>query len=431
MKIAIYTLGCKVNQYESASLLEIFERQGHEIVDISHADLFIVNTCTVTHKAAYECRRLIRKFIKRKPNAICAVAGCYPQIAKEEILNIKGIDYLIGHSEKAILPEILPYFKKQSKTKVIIGDPSSYYTLTFFPPPRHPQRTRAYLKIQDGCNAFCSYCIIPYARGRSRSLPLDLVLKRLCCIAQSDFREVVLTGINLGAYGKDLKPPIDLPYLLNTVEEKDLPLRIRLGSLNPLEIGPDLIDLFTSWPNLCPHLHISLQSGSNEILKKMNRPYSIGFFKKLATELTDKVPQLAIGADIITGFPGESEKDFKETYRLSEALPIAYFHIFPFSARAGTKADQMKDKIPHEEVKRRTHLLRKLDTIKRRAFYYHNFNKIVHVLVEKRNKNGYLKGYSENYLPVCIKGKDELRNRIVKVKLLELRNKAVYGKIVI
>jgi len=430
MKIAIYTLGCKVNQYESASLMEIFHRQGHEIVDIPYADLFIVNTCTVTHKAAYECRSLIRKFIKTSPDAICVVAGCYPQVTREELLKIKGIDYLIGHSEKAIFPEILPYFKKQSKTKVMIGDPSSHYTLTSFPPPRHLQRTRAYLKIQDGCNSFCSYCIIPYARGHSRSLPLDLVLKRLDCIAKSDFKEVVLTGIHLGAYGKDLKSPVNFPYLLNVIKEKDFPFRIRLGSLNPLEITTNLIELFTNWKNLCPHLHISLQSGSNKILKKMNRPYSVDLFKKLVTELTNKIQGLAIGVDIIAGFPGESEKDFKETYRLLEGLPVAYFHIFPFSERKGTKATQMKDKIPREEIKRRTHLLRKLDAIKRRAFRYHNLDSIVRVLVEKRHTNGYLKGYSENYLPVCIKGEDELKNKIVKVKLLELKDKAVYGEIV-
>lgn len=430
MKIAIYTLGCKVNQYESASLLEIFERQGHEIVDISHADLFMVNTCTVTHNAAYECRRLIRKFIKRNRSAICVVAGCYPQVAREEILKIKGIDYLIGHSEKATLPEISPYFKKQSKTKVIIGDPDSHYTLTSFPPPRHPQRTRAYLKIQDGCNAFCSYCIIPYARGGNRSLSLDLVLERLGCIANSGFKEVVLTGINLGAYGKDLEPPIDLCYLLNIIKDRNFPLRIRLGSLSPLEMRPNLIDLFPRWENLCPHLHISLQSGSNKILKNMNRPYSADFFKKMVTELKNRIPQLAIGVDIIAGFPGESEKDFKETYRLLEDLPIAYLHIFPFSERRGTKAAQMKDKIPTEEIKRRAHLLRELDAVKRRAFYYYNLNNTVRVLIENRNKNGYLKGHSENYLPVCIEGKDELKNKIVKVKLLELRDKAIYGEIV-
>lgn len=430
MKVAIYTFGCKVNQYESFSLIEAFKKRGHEIVDVSNADLFIVNTCTVTHKAAYECRKLIRKFIRENPNAICVVAGCYPQVEREELTRIEGIDYLIGHSEKAILAEILPYFRKQSKARVIIGNPSSYCTLTLLPPPRHPQRTRAYLKIQDGCNSFCSYCIIPYARGKRRSLPLNLVLKRLDCIANSGFKEVILIGIHLGAYGRDLRPPINLCHLLDIIKGRDFPFRIRLGSLNPLEIGPDLIRLLTSWKKLCPHLHISLQSGSDRILKRMNRHYSAGLFERLVIELKDKIPQLAIGVDIIVGFPGESEKEFEETYRLLEKLPIAYCHIFPFSKRKGTKAAQMGDEVPNKELKRRTNLLRKLDITKRRLFSLQNLDNIVHVLIENRDNDGYLRGYSENYLPVCVKGEEVLRNKIVKVRLLGLKDKLVYGKIV-
>ena len=431
MKIVIFTVGCKVNQYESESLAFLFTQQGYTIVSkIEEADICIVNTCTVTHRADYDSRHYLRQIIRKNPNAICIATGCYVQTAYRKLAEIKGIDYLIGNKEKPNLPKLLPYLKKQPTPKILVSkQPTTLDTLICLPPAASIKRTRAYLKIQDGCNAFCRYCIVPYARGRTRSLPPDEVIKRLIFLEKLGFKEIVLTGIHLGEYGKDLTPPISLTRLLYSIKNSNLKARLRLSSLNPSEITKELINLFISWPNLCPHLHISLQSGSKRILQKMGRNYTPELFKEIVSTLIQHFPLFAIGIDVIVGFPGETENDFEETYYLIKETPIAYCHIFSYSERPNTLAARYTEKVPLEIIQKRVNILRILDKEKRAKFFEKNKNKILNLLIETKNKN-YFKGHTENYLLVRIPESERLKiNTIVPVKIVYYKNGNIYGNI--
>jgi threonylcarbamoyladenosine tRNA methylthiotransferase MtaB len=431
MKIAIFTIGCKVNQYESDSLATLFKKKGHGMVDkIEAANICIVNTCTVTHRADYDSRRVLRQIIKKNPQAICIATGCYVQIDYQKLAQIEGIDYLIGNREKAQLIKLLPYLKKQSIPQIWVGkNPTSLDTLFCFPPPdiNTTKRTRAYLKIQDGCDTFCSYCIIPYARGRTGSLLPEEIIKRIHYLQNQGFKEIVLTGIHLGEYGKDFSPILSFSELLKLIKKEKFATRFRLSSLNPSEITDDLIKLFESWPNLCPHLHIVLQSGSDTILQKMGRvTYTKDIFEKIVLDLKQRLLHFAIGVDIIVGFPGEMEKDFVQTYNLIKRLPISYCHIFSYSERPGTKSVEMKGKVPLEIIKKRVNILKELDKDKRKQFFKKNLGRIVQVLVEQK-VDGFSKGHSENYIYVYIKEKNQI-NQIVPVKLIDYSHDSVYGK---
>jgi len=431
MNIAIFTIGCKVNQYESDSLASLFKKKGYSIIDnIEKAHICIVNTCTVTHRADYDSRRLLRQIIKRNPQAICVATGCYAQIAYKKLAQIKGIDYIIGNKEKAELIKLLPYLKKQSFPQILVEkNPTTLDTLVCFPPSDRDtiKRTRAYLKIQDGCDAFCSYCIVPYARGRARSLSPEEVIKHIYYLQNQGFKELVFCGIHLGEYGKDLSPPISFLSLLKLVKDQGLNLRIRLSSMNPAEINYQFIELFENWPNLCPHLHISLQSGSENILQKMGRPYTVDKFKEIVLDLKYRFPYFAIGVDIIVGFPGETERDFLQTYNLIKEMPVSYCHIFSYSDRPGTKSAKMKEKVPLEIIKKRVKALRQLDKNKRAQFFKENMGRTVQVLIEQK-VDGFSKGHSENYISVYMEEKTEI-NQIIAVKLIDYFHDGVYGKI--
>ncbi len=433
MKVFIFTLGCRSNQYESDSLANMLEKRGHKIVSlIGEADICIVNTCTVTHRADYDSRRILRRIIKENPNAICVATGCYVQVGYKKLGQIKGIDYLIGNRQKPHLPEMFSIFKKQKRPQVLISsNPTSLETLVCFYPSASSKHTRAYLKIQDGCDTFCSYCIVPYARGRCRSLPPREVIKRILYLQSQGVKEVVLTGIHLGEYGKDLSPALSLVCLLKEIKRIRPSLRIRLSSLNPDEINDELIGIFSDFKNLCPHLHISLQSGSDQILKRMRRPYNVARFKKVINKISslNGLP-FAIGVDIIVGFPGETEEDFKSTYELIRQSPISYCHVFSYSDRPGTRASQYQEKVNHEIIKERTKRLKLLDKKKRRAFIKANLGYVHHVLLEQR-KNDFFIGHTSNYISVLIQDKFHSLspNQIVSVKLTEIKEDKAYGEI--
>ncbi len=443
MRVFIFTVGCRANQYESDAIGYLLEKKGHILVPrMEEAEICIVNTCTVTHRADYDSRRILRKIIKNNPSAICVVTGCYVQVAYKRLAEIEGIDYLIGNKEKPLIPKLISTFTKQKRPYILVSpNPTAVDTLICFPPPASSKHTRAYLKIQDGCDSFCSYCIVPYARGRSRSLSPDEVIKRIIFLQNQGIKEVVLTGIHLGEYGKDLSPSLSLVELLKHLDKSNLSLRIRLSSLNPSEIDEEMIALIARSQHLCPHLHISLQTGSDEILKRMRRSYSISQFKKLIEIIRSYFPLVdvptpmskpvfALGVDIIVGFPGETEKDFHQTYTLIKNLPISYSHIFSYSDRPGTMASKMPNKVPQEVIKVRVKKLRALDREKRLAFFQANLGRIVHVLTEQK-KGPYLVGHSENYLPVWIRSyKDLDLNQIMPVKLVQLKDKEVLGEIV-
>jgi len=432
-RVAIATLGCKVNQYESAGIGEALARSGHALVPFSEtADCYIINTCTVTARTNYQSRQIIRQAIRKNPEALIVVTGCYAQTAPAEIAEIPGISLIAGHGEKDRIPELLGSLKKNGR-EIRVGDISAVRPFASLPATRFQDHTRAFLKIQDGCNAWCRYCIIPSARGRSRSLPQDGVLEQLNLLGRSGYREAVLTGIHLGAYGQDLSPEISLADLLKRIEGERPVERLRLSSIEPTEISADLISLLRESTLICPHLHIPLQSGDDAILSGMGRQYSAAFYKALLVDLEGAIPDLAIGIDVIAGFPGEDDAAFEHTVSLIEALPVAYLHVFPFSARPGTPAADMPDQVPPNEKKNRAEILRNLGTRKREAFARRFQERFLRVLVEERRdrSSGLRKGFSDHYLPVLLINSTASQvNSLVTVRLEGFEGSRILGRIV-
>jgi len=335
----IITLGCKVNQYESAYLEERLRESGWLKVSKSEqADVTIINTCIVTNRASSQSRQAIRKAIKENPSGLIAAVGCYAQVFPEELSRIKGIGMLVGNLEKGRLPDTLLNGADSGRLQVLPINFKKKMPFEYLPLKGFADRTRAFLKIQDGCEAFCSYCIVPFARGPFRSLEPSKVISALQSLCDNDYKEVVLTGVHLGMYGADLKGSPDLKGLVRMIGKERLPLRIRLSSLEPTEIDQDLIDMMASEEWLCRHFHISLQSGDDLVLKKMNRHYTSKEFEGLVRSIHLKIPFAAIGLDIMAGFPGEGDTAYRNSYSLIRDLPVSYLHVFPFSPRKGTSA---------------------------------------------------------------------------------------------
>lgn len=418
---AIITLGCKVNQCESAALEGLLNASAMKRSDVAAwTDLVVLNTCTVTGKAAMQSRQAIRQAIRNYPGATIVVTGCYAQTAPEELRQINGIDYIVGHNDKLRIPEILNReVSRPLASKPLLVHDHILHARCFAPLPSVASevRTRAFLKIQDGCNTHCTYCIVPQARGRSRSMPVEDVLAHLTRLAHLGYREVVLTGIHLGAYGRDLDPDLSLNTLLQQIVEHPRPDRIRLSSIEPREVDSQLIAMVaTAGPGLCPHFHIPLQSGDNEILKRMRRPYTREQFFHIVTQIHSTVPYAAIGMDVLVGFPGESDAAFANTLDLINRLPVSYLHVFPFSARKGTPAMEFKDRVPESLIKKRCQQLRQLGEEKKRHFYQANIGRTLEVLVENTLDEG-VSGVSENYIPVTVPGARLPENTLIQVRI--------------
>jgi threonylcarbamoyladenosine tRNA methylthiotransferase MtaB len=432
LKIGLATLGCKTNHSDAASLAAELSAQGHTLIPFHQlADVYIVHTCTVTQKTDSQSRQLIRRAIARNPMAQVIVTGCYAQVDPETLRTIPGVDFIVGIRERQKIPEIIASEKKFKEACIFSSSVGERLSLEDGRLPLFSERTRAYLKVQDGCNAFCSYCIVPYARGRSRSLPLQDALAKAKELAGKGFKEIVLTGIHLGAYGEDLNPSLALLDLLQALEGETPDIRIRLSSIEPKEFAPSLIDFLAQSQKVCAHLHIPLQSGDDGILQRMNRTYFAAFFADLVKRLLGMIPDLAIGVDVIAGFPGEDEKAFENTMRLLEDLPIAYLHVFPFSRRQGTPAMTLPAQVPSQVIKARCQALRELGAKKRRLFCSAFKGKKVKVLVESKRdrESGRLKGYSRNYIPVLIPGGNEFINQELDIEITEVREAKVFGKV--
>jgi threonylcarbamoyladenosine tRNA methylthiotransferase MtaB len=427
---SIKTLGCKVNQFESETLERTLIDCGCQLTDAEQeADICIINTCTVTQKASMQSRQAIRQAIRSNPEARIVVTGCYAQTEPEAIQRIAGVHDIIKHADKPRIPEIVSLTDNSTpNTQGTPVPPSSVIPH----PSSFPSRTRPFLKIQDGCNAFCSYCIVPYARGRSRSLPVETVLQSILSLKTDGIHEIVLTGIHLGHYGLDLSPPTGLPDLLESIERQGIMERIRISSIEPAEVSNELIDRIAGSHMFCRHFHIPLQSGDNEVLHRMNRPYTREMFHHLVCRIHDRMPDAAIGADILVGFPGESDTAFDQTVSLIEALPITYLHVFPFSPRKGTPAYGFADQIPHDIVKTRCGILSTLGRAKKKSFYREHIGKDVEILIEgTRDKTtGHLKGLTSNYLPVMVEGSDYLKNTLTTVRIIRpIGESAMLGQI--
>jgi threonylcarbamoyladenosine tRNA methylthiotransferase MtaB len=431
-KIAITTLGCKVNQYDSATIEEALLAKGFHIVNYStRADVYIVNTCTVTHKTDYQSRQLIRRAQKQNPHARIIVTGCYAQVAPEALAQMQEVSLILGNAQKHKIADFIAQSTDTTVSGAMVSDINR--ESCFRDPSLHSfsNHTRAFLKIQDGCESFCSYCIVPYARGRSRSLPAEETLKRLFTLSNAGFNEVVLTGIHLGAYGVDHTPPSNLLSLLELIDVKKPVPRIRLSSLEPMDITNNLVDFLSTAETICPHLHLPLQSGDDEVLKRMNRTYQSRDFKKLVTVLTEKIPHLCLGVDVIVGFPGETDQQFKNSYTLLQELPISYFHVFPYSKRNKTRAAAFPDHIPQKTIKARSKLLRTLGNNKKMNFYSGHKGQIVKVLLEDKRERlvHCLKGRSRNYIPVFVEGGDSLKNQEWAVEITHVEEGRVWGKL--
>jgi threonylcarbamoyladenosine tRNA methylthiotransferase MtaB len=425
-RFLIKTLGCKVNQVESESLTaDLTEKGWVHCVQNENADLIIINTCAVTAKAAMQSRQAIRQSIRNNPATCIAVTGCYAQTQPDEIEKIKGVHFIIGHSDKHALPEIVQAAFSCNPGSCLENHRTQIHdireTALFYPGNASVSgtRTRPFVKIQDGCNAFCTYCIVPYARGRSRSLAVETVLEKIRNIYRTGYHEIVLTGIHLGVYGVDLTPKASLYELLNRILEQTPIPRIRLSSLEPRELSENILRLAENSGRICSHFHIPLQSGDDRILKKMNRPYTGESFRQLVGNIFQKIPACGIGADILVGFPGETEDAFQNTFNLIEELPVTYLHAFPFSPRKGTPAERFPDQLPSRTIKERLQKIRRLGNRKKIIFYESLIGKTVEVLLEgERSKiSGALKGITSNYAPVWINGPDDLKNKIIPVRI--------------
>jgi threonylcarbamoyladenosine tRNA methylthiotransferase MtaB len=426
----VITLGCKVNQCESAFLEESLVSTGCRKVGTDGvADLVIINTCIVTAKASYQSRQAIRRAIRENPGAIITVTGCYAQVYPDELTGIKGVDVIAGNKGKNFLPEIVARGSYHDPPLVLQEDFGVSYPFEHTKIEGFGGRTRAFLKVQDGCDSFCSYCIVPKARGPIRSLEPDKVIGDLTCLDRNGYKEVVLTGVNLGKYGSDLGSHINLTRLLAEINKRRLALRIRLSSLKPAEIDRELIELMGASDWLCRHFHISLQSGDDSVLRRMNRHYTAEAFTALVKNIVKQIPRVSIGIDVLVGFPGETQSAFNNTYRLLRELPITYMHVFPFSKREGTAAARFCEQIDHKMIRERALLLRRLDKRKRRAFWSTLVGETFHVLSEgwdPQEKN-VISGLSDNYVRFRFPSKKTSINEFVKIRATKVTEKGING----
>jgi len=418
----ITTLGCKVNRFESDAVGMALTSQGWtEAKKPSEADVCVINTCTVTGKASVESRNIIRQTIRKSPSTRVVVTGCYAQTEAEEIEKIDGVDAVISHTEKHRLPELIIALYEKGDAHFSEDRNASCRETVFkgIDVEVPGTRTRPLLKIQDGCNAFCSYCIVPHTRGRSRSMETPEVMSRLAGLGAKGYQEVVLTGIHIGCYGLDLTPATSFYELLNQMKEESPVTRVRLGSMEPMEITDEIIDLVTTSPFFCDHVHIPLQSGDDTVLSRMKRPYTAKRFEELVTRIHELSPAAAIGADVIIGFPGETEEQFENTCTLLSSLPLSYLHVFPFSPRERTPAATFDGRIDGEVMKQRTARVRAIGDAAKKRFMEAAVGSRAEVLVEKERdrKTGLLKGLTSNYIPVQFEGDDELMNQLVPVVL--------------
>ena len=392
----------------------------------------IINTCIVTQRASYQSRQAIRQVIRGNPDGLTMAVGCYAQVFQDELSRIEGLDFIIGNTEKKNFLQILEQRFNASPPRVVVEPFSEEMPFDVLPMKGLMDRTRAFLKIQDGCESCCSYCIVPFARGPFRSLEPSNVLRMLQELSEEGYREVVLTGIHLGKYGVDLGKGIDLEHLLFRIGQKAMPLRIRLSSLEPAEIDQGLIEMMASEEWLCRNFHIPLQSGDNTILKSMNRHYTSGEFSDLIHRIHQSIPTAAIGVDVMAGFPGEDQQAFENTFSSINDLPVSYLHVFPFSPRKGTAAAGFTDQVSSKVIKERAAELRELGRKKREAFYRSCLGQSFRVLSEgwSSDEKNMIKGWSDNYLQVVFPSDQFQQNSLVKVRMERIGKEGVIGVLI-
>lgn len=433
-KIAFYTLGCKVNQADTASMENLFLRSGHQLVSFDgEADVYIINTCVVTNTGQRKSRQTIHRAIRKNPNALIVVTGCYPQTAAEEVKAIAGVDMIIGNQDRAQIVQLVEerLAHRQTDTLDAVHKLTASTTFEEMAAGDITDKTRAFLKIQEGCNQFCTYCIIPYARGPLRSRSLESIRTETQRLISAGFKEIVLIGIHLGCYGKENPDGPTLYDAVKTVLDVPGVQRLRLGSLESVEVEPRLLTLMQEDARFCRHLHLPLQSGCDKTLQAMHRPYTTAKFKTLLADIKTKVPDIAITTDVIVGFPGETEADFETTCKFAESCGFSKMHIFPFSARKGTPAEKFAGAVTEAVKKERADIFGKIDETMHKTFLQAMVGQTAEVLFEQPAGEDYFEGLTGNYQRVFVKsGGRNLGGEILPVKITAFDGEKLLGEII-
>lgn len=431
MRIAFATVGCRLNQFETDALRGRAQAEGHAIVPFeAAADVYVINTCTITAEADADSRRHVRQAVRRNPSGLVAVTGCYAQAAPKAVAAIPGVDLVLGNGEKPLLLAHVQDARKNAGARVHVGDVRDRRELDDYGPGIDSDRTRAFLKVQDGCNYRCSFCIVPAVRGGNRSQQPERILAEIRRLHGARFPEIVLTGIHLGTYGRDLRPPMSLADLCLRIAFLDEAPRIRLSSLDPHEVTSDLIRLLAESPRFCRHLHLPLQSGDERILRRMRRGHTAAEYRDLVLHLAAKVPGIAVSGDVIVGFPGEDDEAFQQTYDLLEALPVAGLHVFSYSRRPGTDAAEYPHQAPKAVKAERSRALRNLAARKAEVFCRRFLGETLTVVVLDRDgPDGRLEGLSDNYLRVWFAGDPRLRGGVARVRAEAVTGRGLFGSL--
>lgn len=430
--VAFYTLGCKVNAYETEAIWQMFRKAGYQKVDFQHeADVYLINTCTVTNTGDKKSRQIIRRAVRNNPDAVIAVTGCYAQTSPAEVMEIPGVDIVVGTQGR---DRLLEYVDQVKKTREPINRVSNIMKQREFEEmdvPTFSERTRASLKIQDGCNNFCTFCIIPWAKGLSRSRKPENVLEQARKLVAAGYQEIVLTGIHTGGYGEDLENYrlADLLWDLDQIEGLN---RIRISSIEASQIDDRVIEVLNTSNKMCRHLHIPIQSGDDTILRRMRRKYTVEEYRNKILRLHEAMPDVAITTDVIVGFPGETDEQFQNSYRLIESLDMYQLHVFPYSKRSGTPAAKMPDQVPSEVKHRRVEQMIQLSKKLQLQYAKKFVGKVLEVIPErpfhKDQSSDLLVGYSDNYLPVVFKADPSVIGQICRVRLEEAGTEHSWGQ---
>ena len=432
MKVACITLGCRTNQHDTAEMQTLLEKEGFVMVNQREkADAYVINTCTVTQKSDTSSRQAVKKSLELNPDALVVFTGCYAQLNPEEAAALPGLDLVLGNADKLEIAKLLKaklrLWKKSEITEIVMSDIHKKRIFRTIPVKNFQGITKAFIKVQTGCNEKCSFCTVVRARGKSVSDKRGNILNNIQEAINSGFKEITLTGINLGTWGMDTGETFS--SLVQDIIQLPGDFRVRLSSINPMEIDNDLIRLIAETEKICSHLHIPLQSGDNKILKQMRRNYTREQYIEVVHRATNAIPNLGLGADVIVGFPGETDAAFENTRKLIEELPFSYLHVFSYSPRRGTEANDYKDDIPGNIKKERNKILTQLIKEKGLEFRNKSLNTIATVLIEnQRDKNnGKLKGHTDNYIPISLDGPDPLKNCLIPITLKNISGNFVEG----
>ncbi|SJZ96431.1 tRNA (N(6)-L-threonylcarbamoyladenosine(37)-C(2))-methylthiotransferase MtaB [Selenihalanaerobacter shriftii] len=432
-RVGFYTLGCKVNQYDTESMINLFKEAGYEIVDFNtEADVYIINTCTVTHQGASKSRKITRRAKRRNPEAIVAVVGCYPQVSPEEVLEIEGIDLIVGTEGRKEIVSLVEEAVAATKPLDYVQDVMESDIFEEIPITESNERTRASLKVQEGCDRFCAYCIIPYTRGSIRSRELTEAIAEAKRLAENGFKEIVLTGIHLGAYGEEREKKNNL----NTLIKELLPIngieRIRLSSIEATEVNEELINMIANEKKLCRHLHLPLQSGSDKVLEAMNREYTTTEYAAKVEKIRNKIPEIAITTDVMVGFPGETDENFETTYEFIKEIGFSDLHVFKYSKREGTPAANLSNQVHSKVKKKRSAKLRELAKSMAVDYRREFIGKELDVLLEdeRNHQTNLLTGLTDNYLRVMVDENDKYEGQLVDVGLIREAEDYLIGEII-